>query len=48
MIDYKKAYDMVPHTWIMECLNLVGAAENVKKPPGKKYFGVENCLDLRK
>ena len=29
-IDYKKAYDMVPHLWITECLDLFGAAENIK------------------
>ena len=29
-IDYKKAYDMVPHSWIIECLDLFGVAENVK------------------
>ena len=29
-IDYKKAYDMVPHSWIIECLDLFGIAENVK------------------
>ena len=23
-IDYKKAYDMVPHSWIIECLYLFG------------------------
>ena len=28
--DYKKAYDMVPHSWIIECLNLFGVAENIK------------------
>ena len=27
-IDYKKAYDMVPHSWIKECLVLFGVAEN--------------------
>ena len=26
-IDHKKAYDMVPHSWIKECLELFGAAE---------------------
>ena len=26
-IDYKKAYDMVPHLWIKECLELFGVAE---------------------
>ena len=29
-IDHKKAYDMVPHSWIKECLDLFGAAENIK------------------
>ena len=29
-IEYKKAYDMVPHSWIIECLDLFGAAENIK------------------
>ena len=29
-IDYKKAYNMVPHSWIIECLNLFGVAENIK------------------
>ena len=29
-IDYKKASDMVPHLWIIECLDLFGVAENIK------------------
>ena len=29
-IDHKKAYDMVPHSWITECLDLFGVAENIK------------------
>ena len=29
-IDYKKAYDIVPHSWIIECLDLFGVAENIK------------------
>ena len=29
-IDYKKAYDMVPHSWIIECLDLFGVAGNIK------------------
>ena len=29
-IDYKKAYDMVPHLWIIECLDLFEVAENIK------------------
>ena len=30
-IDYEKAFDMVPHSWIIECLELFGIAENVRK-----------------
>ena len=29
-IDYKKPYDMVPHSWIKECLDLTEVAENIK------------------
>ena len=29
-VDYMKAYDMVPHLWIIECLDLFGVAENIK------------------
>ena len=29
-IDYKKAYDMVPHSCIIECLDLFGVAESIK------------------
>ena len=29
-IDYKKAFDMVPHSWIKEVLNDIGIAENLK------------------
>ena len=29
-IDYKKAYDLVPHSWIIECLDLFRVAENIK------------------
>ena len=29
-IDYKKAYDMVPRSWIIECLDLFAVAENIK------------------
>ena len=28
-IDYKKAYNMVPHSWILKCLEMVGAAKNI-------------------
>ena len=29
-IDYKKAYDMVPHSWFIGSLDLLGVAENTK------------------
>ena len=29
-IDSKKAYDMVPYSRIIECLELFGVAENIK------------------
>ena len=29
-VYYKKAYDMVPRSWIIECLDLFGVAENIK------------------
>ena len=28
-IHYKKAYDMVPHSWIIEYLDLFGVADNI-------------------
>ena len=30
-IDYKKAYDFVPHSWIIECMEMFGVAENVRE-----------------
>ena len=30
-IDYKKAYDMVPHSWILEMLKMVKVSENVER-----------------
>ena len=30
-IDYRKAYDMTPHSWIRECLELFGVADNIKR-----------------
>lgn len=29
-IDYKKAYDVIPHPWILECLGLVGTAQIIE------------------
>ena len=30
-INYKKAFDSVPHSWILETLDLVGAADNIRR-----------------
>ena len=30
-IDYQKAYDMIPHSSISECIEVFGVAENTKK-----------------
>ena len=29
-IDYRKAYDMVPHSWIEKCMDMFGVAVNIK------------------
>ena len=29
-IDYGKVYDFVPHSWILECLNMLGIGDNVR------------------
>ena len=29
-IDYRKAYDMVPHSWIQTCMEMFGVAVNVR------------------
>ena len=29
-IDYKKAYDMVLYSWIVECLGMFGVSEQIK------------------
>ena len=46
-IDYKKAYDMVPHSWIMRCLAFFKIAHNVKAFLEKtmKHWRVELTSD---
>ena len=29
-IDYKKDYDMVPHTWILQCLKIIKVTDNTR------------------
>ena len=28
-MDYKKAYDILSHSWILKCLEMVGEANNI-------------------
>ena len=30
-IDYRKTYDFVPYSWILECLDMTGIADNVRR-----------------
>ena len=45
-MDYKKAYDMVLHLWIIECLALFGVAENIKSllVNSMKTWNIMLCL----
>ena len=29
-IDYRKAYDLIPHSWVNECIEMLGIAENLR------------------
>ena len=44
MIDHKKAYDMVPWSWIINCLKMYKVADNVKRKPRK----TGNWIDSRR
>ena len=42
-IDYMKAYDVVPHTWILQCLKNIKLASNIRNMTEKfiNYCEVE-------
>ena len=40
-IDYRKDYDMVPHSWIERRLDIFGIAENIKKSESMKSWRTE-------
>lgn len=40
-IDHRKAYHMLPHSWIKECLALFGIASNIKRL-------LSNCMEAWK
>ena len=29
-IDYRQAYDLVPHSWVNECMEMFGIAGNLR------------------
>ena len=50
-IDYRKTYDFVPYTWILECLELLGIADKDRRFLEKsmkkwKLLLISNKLDL--
>ena len=52
-IDYRKAYDFAPHSWILKCLDMLGIADNVrifleKSMKKWKLLLTSNGSDLRK
>ena len=48
-IDYKKAYDMVPHSWILEYLEALGIDEGIRKLLENSMKSRElNCLVVAK
>ena len=28
-VDYRKAFDMVPHSWMLHCMTIFGVAQNL-------------------
>ena len=47
-IDYKKAYDMVPHSWKIEAMKMVGIADNIVKlfENSKETWRAEKIISL--
>ena len=37
-IDYRKTYYFVPHSWVLECLDILGIADNVRSFLEKKKW----------
>ena len=44
-IDYREAYDLVPHSWVNECMEMFGIAENLRTLFSKVYATVEAIVD---
>ena len=43
-IDYRKAYDMVPHSWLKETLKMVGVADNICRLLGQSIRNWKKAL----
>ena len=43
-IDYKKACDVVPHSWILKCLEMVGGAKNIINVIGNSMVNCKTVL----
>ena len=43
-IDYKKAYDLVPHSWLKETLKIVGVADNIHRLLGQSMCNSKAVL----
>ena len=43
-IDYKKAYDMVPYSWLKETLKMVGVANNTRRLLGRSMCNWKTVL----
>ena len=41
LINYRKAYDLVAHSWVNECMKMFGIAENLK-------IDLKICIELVK
>ena len=44
-IDYRKAYELVPHSWVNTCMEMFEIAENLKTFFSKEYATVEAIVD---
>ena len=29
-VNYRKAYELIPHSWVIECMEMFGIAENLR------------------
>ena len=46
-IDYRIAYDLVPHSWVNVCIEMFGVAENFENIFAKEYATVEAVVDSK-